>query len=52
VLSQDKFLVSLGIGDAQCALALIDPADLKFQPFDYKDEAIRIYFNPQATGLA
>jgi hypothetical protein len=46
VLSQGKFLVSLGIGDAECALALIDPADLKFKPFDIKDEAIRIYFNP------
>jgi hypothetical protein len=50
VLSQDKFLVSLGIGDAQCALALIDPADLKFQPFDYKDEPIRIYFNKDSSS--
>jgi predicted GH43/DUF377 family glycosyl hydrolase len=49
VLSQGKFLVSLGIGDACCALALIDPADLRFEPFNYKDEPIRIYY-PQATS--
>lgn len=46
VVSNDKFLVSLGIGDAKCALAVIDPKDLRFEPFDIRDEAIRIYFNP------
>jgi predicted GH43/DUF377 family glycosyl hydrolase len=50
VLSQGKLLVSLGIGDAHCALALIDPADLRFKPFDYKDEAIRIYFNKDSSS--
>jgi hypothetical protein len=49
VLSQGKFLVSLGIGDAEAALAVIDPADLEFHPFDVKDEPIRIYFEPPAT---
>jgi hypothetical protein len=51
VLSEGKFLVSLGIGDAKCGLALIDPKDLKFKPFDVKDEPIRIYFNQASTEV-
>jgi predicted GH43/DUF377 family glycosyl hydrolase len=51
VLSGDKFLVSLGIGDACSALAIIDPADLQFKPYDIRDEAIRIYFNPTSTEV-
>lgn len=49
VLSDNKFLVSVGIGDAQSALAIIDPADLIFKPFDVKDEPIRIYFEAPTT---
>jgi len=41
VLNQGKFLVSLGIGDAQSALALIDPADLVFHEYKWNEEPIR-----------
>lgn len=52
VTSNDKLLVSLGIGDARCALALIDPVDLRFEPFGgYNSEPIRIYFNSPAIPL-
>jgi len=50
VMNNDKFLVSLGVGDSKAVLATIDPKVLQFQPFDHKIEPIRIYFNnPQAT---
>ena len=51
VVSDGKFLVSIGIGDAYCALARIDPSDLVFKEFGgYNTEPIRIFFNnPQAT---
>lgn len=45
VINNDKFLVSLGLGDSKAVLAEIDPKDLHFEPFDYKIEPIRIYFN-------
>jgi predicted GH43/DUF377 family glycosyl hydrolase len=45
VKSNDKLLVSLGIGDAESALALIDPTDLKFEHFELREEPIRIYFD-------
>ena len=52
VLSNDKFLVSLGIGDAYSALAIIDPSDLVFKEFGgYDPEPIRIYYNPPTTDL-
>ena len=51
VLNDDKLLVSLGIGDAECGLALIDPKDLKFKPFEIKDEPIRIYFNQASSEV-
>lgn len=47
VMLDDKFLVSLGVGDAHCALAVIDPKDLQFHEFDPLQEPIRIYFNGQ-----
>lgn len=49
----DKFLVSMGVGDTHCALAVIDPNSLRFQEFNPLQEPIRIYFNQQpvlATG--
>jgi len=45
VMNDDKFLVSLGVGDSKAVLATIEPSDLVFEPFDYKQEPIRIYFN-------
>lgn len=50
VLSGGKFLVSFGIGDAASGLAVIDPADLRFEPFKAGEEPIRIYYNPPSTG--
>lgn len=49
VMNNDKFLVSLGVGDTYCALATIDPAVLRFQTFDPQAEPIRIYLTPPAT---
>jgi hypothetical protein len=50
VESDGKLLVSLGVGDAEAALAVIDPADLRFEPFKAGEEPIRIYFDKaQAT---
>lgn len=46
----NQLLVSLGIGDAQAALAVIDPADLRFEPFKAGEEPIRIYFEAPATA--
>jgi len=51
VASQDKLLVSVGIGDAESALALIDPADLRFEPFELREEPIRIYFTPESSEV-
>ena len=45
VMNNDKFLVSLGLGDAHAVLATIDPKDLQFEPFDPTSEPIRIYFD-------
>ncbi len=45
VMNDNKFLVSLGLGDTDAALATIDPKELHFEPFDQKAEPIRIYFN-------
>lgn len=51
VLSDDKFLVSFGVGDAESGLAVIDPSDLRFEPFKAGEEPIRIYFSgPLATA--
>jgi predicted GH43/DUF377 family glycosyl hydrolase len=50
VLSDDKFLVSLGIGDANSALALIDPADLQYKPFETREEPIRIYYDGKTSS--
>lgn len=47
-----KLLVGMGYGDAQAVLAVINPADLHFEPFDPRSEPIRAYLpdNRQATG--
>lgn len=50
VESNGKLLVSLGIGDAESALALIDPTDLRFEPFKAGEEPIRIFYNPPSTA--
>lgn len=47
VMLNDKFVVSLGVGDAKVVLAVINPADLHFLPFNPIQEPIRIYFNGQ-----
>lgn len=51
ILSNDKFLISLGIGDAECALAVIDPKDLHFESFGTEPEPIRIYYQPSSEQL-
>lgn len=44
VLDDDgRFLVSVGVGDAYCVLARIDPSDLKFEEFNPNQEPIRAY---------
>lgn len=42
-----NLLISLGVGDDYCVLAKIDPKVLRFQPFDPKEEPIKIQL---ATG--
>lgn len=49
VMLGNKFLVSLGVGDRYCALAIIDPKDLQFEYFNPVQEPIRIYFNGQSV---
>lgn len=38
-----KILVGMGYGDAHAVLAVIDPADLHFEPYDPRQEPIRAY---------
>lgn len=43
----DKLLVSMGVGDTHCALAVIDPTILRWESFNPVQEPIRIYFDPK-----
>ena len=52
VMLGDKFLVSMGVGDTHCALAVIDPSVLRWQEFNPVQEPIRIYFNGQGAQAA
>jgi predicted GH43/DUF377 family glycosyl hydrolase len=51
VLNDDKFLVSLGVGDKMAVLATIDPKELRFEEFDINSEPIRMYLKTPATDL-
>jgi hypothetical protein len=41
--SDGQLLVGMGYGDAHAVLAVINPDDLHFEPFDHTSEAIRAY---------
>jgi hypothetical protein len=41
--ADDKLLVGMGYGDAHAVLAIIDPADLRFEPYSHVSEPIRAY---------
>jgi predicted GH43/DUF377 family glycosyl hydrolase len=49
VLNDDKFLVSLGVGDKMSVIATIDPKELIFEHFDINSEPIRMYLKTPAT---
>lgn len=47
----DKLLASLGVGDRYCALATIDPRNLRFHEFDPTQEPIRMYLDTPVGGF-
>lgn len=50
----NKFLVSMGLGDAHAVLAKIDPKDLEFHQFTPHQEPIRAYMTglPEMTSIS